>query len=112
MAYKLVVGNKVNVPVDFSLNDGDEVRQFSFTLHCDRLEATEIRKRTEKSKQLVSSFLTSVITGWKGQSLVIDAAGKPADFNRESLATMLNVAGLSTLIYARYLAECGAVEKN
>ena len=112
MAYKLAIDNTVKVPVKFTLNSAGKVASFSFSLTCDRLNQEEIRNRTQNGEGLVSEFLTGVIKGWQGQTLVVDEDGKPADFNADALDVMLSTAGVSIVIYTAYFKECGAKEKN
>jgi hypothetical protein len=112
MAYRLVIADIVEVPIDFTLKSEREPVSFSFSLTCDRLQADEIRGRTAGKGKTLNDFLASVIKGWSGQKLVVDEAGVPASFNPESLAVMLNTSGVALVIYSAYLMACSAKGKN
>lgn len=112
MAYKLVIANVVKVPVKFTLDDAGVSKEFKFTISCERLGVDEIKERTQDGTARISDFLKGIMHGWEGQKLVVDDEGKPADFNPDSLNVMLNTAGVATVLYNRYLNECGAKGKN
>lgn len=112
MARKLAIANIVKVSVKFSLNDNGTIKPFAFSMTAKRLDQNEIKTGLSDGDELISAFLTPIITGWDGQKLVVEEDGTPADFDSESLAMMLGTAGVSAAIFNAYLKECGAKTKN
>lgn len=112
MAFKLAVENVVKVPVKLTLNNSGKIASFSFSITAVRLDQEQIKARLGDGEALISEFLTEVITGWNGQTLVIDEDDKPAEFDPEALALMLGTTGVSVVIYNAYLKELGAKAKN
>lgn len=112
MARKLVIANIVKVPVKFSLNNNGKIVPFAFSVTATRLNQDEIKAGVGDGETLISEFLTTIITGWDGQQLVVEEDGTPADFDSESLAMLLGTAGVSVAIFNAYLKECAAKAKN
>lgn len=112
MARKLAIQNSVKVPVKFTLNNSGKVAAFSYSVVCDRIDQDEIKARLNNQDEMISDFLAQIITGWEGQTLVVEEDGTPADFDAESLSLMLTTAGVSLAIFQSYMKECGAKTKN
>jgi hypothetical protein len=112
MTYKLAVENTVKVPVKFKLNNGGKVSSFAFSLMCERLTQSEITGKIEDKEEKIRDFVGNVAKGWSGQTLVVEEDGTPAEFNEDSLALMLDTAGVAHVIFNSYFKECGAKEKN
>lgn len=110
--YTLAIQNTAEVAVKFTLKDGSALKTFAFTFSADRLEQDEISARLEDKEKKVKDFMAEVITGWSGQRLVLGSDGQPAEFKPESLAALLNVAGVAAVLFNAYLKDCGAKEKN
>jgi hypothetical protein len=113
MSYKFSVAPVVRVPVKFSAADGAKSVPFSFTLICKRLEQSEVSERVSTDAQTVREFMSDVVTGWEGQTLVLEeATGQPAAFSPEALAAMFEFPGVAFTAYQSYLKHFGAKEKN
>ncbi len=112
MAFKLAVANTVKVPVKLTLNNGDKIASFAFSVTADRLDQDQIKSRLGTGDELISEFLTGVIRDWNGQTLILDEDDKPADFGPDALEMMLGTAGVSAVIFNAYLKEVGAKAKN
>lgn len=112
MGYRLVVGNKVKVPVELNINDDGENRKFKFFLKCKRLDTNEMKDLSNDGELLMSDFMRDVTEGWDGQKLVVDENGNPADFSDEAFDLMLRTPGAAVIFYGAYLRECTAKEKN
>lgn len=110
--FTLAVENEVEVPVKLTLKSKGVAKLFSFTLEATRLAQTEINERLENKESLIKDFLIEVVHGWKGQRLVLNERGEPADFGAEAFEAMLNVAGVATVCFNAYFQECGAKAKN
>lgn len=110
--FTLAIQNTAEVAVKFTLKDGKALKTFAFTFTAERLEQDEISARLEDKEKKVRDFMSEVITGWSGQRLVLDKDGEPAEFSREALDAMLNVAGVAVVLFNAYLKDCGAKEKN
>lgn len=110
MAFKLVVRNKLRVPVKGELKDenGKPVK-FDFVLLCKRLDQTQINDVIKNEDQSVREFLHSVATGWEG---VLTEDGTPLDCTDDNLAAVLEQAGMHTVCFGAYLKEVGATAKN
>lgn len=112
MAFKLAIGDSVEVPVSFSVKDAGQAKNFKFTLFCKRLPADEVSNVLQSKDTLIKEFLTEVVNGWEGQKLVLNDDGAPAAFSEEAFGLMLSVAGLPVVALNAYLKECGAKSKN
>jgi hypothetical protein len=110
MAFKLVVRKKLRVPVKGTLKDelGKPV-PFDFVLTCDRLTQSEIDDAIKNKDESVKDFIQRVTNDWDG---VQDESGQPMPFNADSLAAVLETAGLPVVCYQTYIKEVGAVVKN
>jgi hypothetical protein len=110
MALKLVVRNKLRVPVKGSIagEDGKPV-PFSFTLLCDRLTQSQIDEDLENKDGLVVDFMRRVTNGWED---VLDDGGQPMPFDAESFNAAMDQAGLPTVCFQAYMKAVGAVAKN
>ena len=108
----LAISNNTEFPVKFAIKDGGVLKTFSFTLTAIRLEQSEVKTRLDDKDGLLKDFLIEVVTGWKGQRLVLDDAGQPAEFSPEGLSMILDVMGVATVCFNAYFKECGAKEKN
>jgi len=110
MALKLVVRNKLRVPVKGSITDenGRPV-PFSFFLLCTRLKQTEIEQAMEDKNAPVREFVRAVTNGWED---VLDAAGQPMSFDADNFDMVMDQAGLPGVCFQAYMKEVGAVAKN
>jgi hypothetical protein len=115
MNYKLVISDTVEVPVKFTVNDAGKTSGFQFHLIAQRLPQEAFKALAEgDADRTVGQFLADHVTGWRGQRLVVDDAGNPADFSPEAFACMLDLVGVAGLAFTAYIEACGArgKEKN
>jgi hypothetical protein len=110
MALKLVIRNKLRVPVKGSIVDeaGKPV-PFSFVLLCDRLTQSQIEAAMQEKDTPVVDFVQRVTKGWED---VLDDAGQSMSFDEESFAAVMDQAGLPGVCFQAYMKEVGAVAKN
>lgn len=110
MSFKLVVRNKLRVPVKGELKgeDGKPVK-FDFVLICKRLNQVEMDAAIKDKESSVDDFLQAVSTGWEG---VLQDDGSPLEFSTENLANVLLEAAMRMVCYGAYLKEVGAIAKN
>lgn len=110
MALKLVVRNKLRVPVKGTIADenGKPV-PFSFVLLCTRLNQTEVDETLKNKDESVVDFFQRVTNGWED---VLDANSQPMAFDADNLAAVLEQAGLPGVCFQAYLKEVGAAAKN
>lgn len=110
MALKLVVRNKLRVPVKGTIagEDGKPV-PFSFVLLCDRLSQTQIEAALQNKEEPVADFIQRVTNGWED---ILDEAGQPIQFDEDNLAAVMDQAGLPMVCFQAYMKEVGAVAKN
>lgn len=104
--FQLAVENTLDFPVNADIQSGRVKKNFFFHLTAPRLGTAEWRAlfgpNAENPNQPVADFLRERISGWRGQHLVLDDAGKPADFSPEAFDAMLGVNGLEMLIFMAY----------
>lgn len=109
MAFKLKIGNFIEVPVHLRVRDGGQTKDFKFQVTGKRLSAEEARSKLsgegDTANETVGEFLKANLTDWRGQTLVLDEADQPAAFGPEALDTLLSVAGAAGVIYVAYLKE-------
>ena len=106
MAFKLVIEDSIDVPVNIDINSGAKRRNFFFHLQARRMDVQTWRNYfgddAERPNLKIREFLQDNIIGWRGQQLVVDDSGKPADFGAESFDCMLSVVGVEMLIFVAY----------
>ncbi len=110
--YKLAVADVVKVPVKFNLNTGNKISAFAFSLACTRLDQKSLKQIVDDDNETISEVVKRIATGWQGQTLVLDADDKPAEFSADALDAMLSVPGVAPVAWTAYLKEVGAKEKN
>ena len=111
MAFTLKVGNTLSIPIKLEINDGGaKPVPFGFRLFAERLSAEALRdliqNAGEHAEHSVPEFLHRQITGWHGQTLVMDDnTGQPAEFGKEAFDAMLSLAGVAGVVYGAYITE-------
>ena len=110
MSFKLVVRNKLRVPVKGTIKDeeGQPVK-FDFVLLCKRLKQAQIDAALTDKDSSVPDFVRSVTTGWEG---VLAEDGTALDFDEVALSNVLQEAGMPGVCFGAYLKEVGATAKN
>lgn len=104
MAFKLTVGEFIEVPVKGALKDGSRDVQFSFVLTAKRIPIAEYRAALgEDSVLTVREFLQAYVTGWRDQRLVVDDAGQSAPFGAEAFEVLLSLVGMEQTVLGAYL---------
>jgi hypothetical protein len=108
MAFKLAIGNIIEFPVHLKLRDGDRLKDYKFSLQATRIDAAQARDLFQNSgnysNTTIDEFLLQNITGWRGQTLVVNEDdGSSAQFGPEALAALLSAAGAANTIYLAYL---------
>lgn len=104
--FQLAVENTLDFPVNVDVPSGRAKKNFFFHLSAPRMSTDEWRAKfgpnADNPNQAVGDFLREHITDWRGQRLVLDEQGKPADFSAEAFDAMLSVNGLEMLIFIAY----------
>lgn len=112
MAFKLVIGTQLDVPIKGEIPDGAGKLAFRFALQMRRLGVAEYRKLVApESDVLVRDFILDNAIGWRDQRLVLDDDGQPAAFHRDALACLLDVVGMEHLVFQAYLQALAVVDK-
>jgi hypothetical protein len=110
MALKLIVRNKLRVPVKGTIADENgKPAPFSFVLLCDRLTQTQIDDTMQNKDESIIDFLKRNTNGWEE---VLDNAGQPLPFSADSFDAVLDQAGLPQVCFQAYMKEVGATAKN
>lgn len=110
--FRLAIGNVVEIPVRFTVVDGGRDRSFAFALLARRLPADELQRVSRDESTTVAEFLEANVSGWRDQTLVLDADGRPAAYSVDALQAMLLLPGLAGLVFTGYLEACGAKGKR
>ena len=117
MAYKLSVSDILSLTIAFDLADGDKKKKFNFTLLAKRLGEDEFQSRCKgdegiPTNEKIKQVMLDIVTGWKGQTLVLDEQDQPADFCAEALDVMFQTPKVLDIVTQVYLKEVGAKAKN
>lgn len=108
--FKLVVSDTVEFAVCLSVNDGGQAKEFRFRLQGRRISQAEISGMASGEGQdtPTADFLRGNITGWDGQTLVVNEDNTPAKFSAEAFDAMLGLVGAGNVIFADYLGALAA----
>lgn len=109
--YTLAIDNKFNLPVKFTMKEGDVNKLHAFTLTVERRTTDEVQEWTKDPDRTIQDFLLQVTTGWSNQRLVMQG-DEPAEFSQDAYEFMLSTSGVALRIWELYLKECGAKAKN
>lgn len=99
--YKLNVSDTVEFPVTLTVNDAGTPREFTLRLQAKRL-TDQALDAARDSNLKTEAFLAEHITGWRDQTLVVQADGSPADYTPEAFAVLLGVGGARLAVLAAY----------
>jgi hypothetical protein len=115
--YKLAIAAFLLVPMVFSLADGEQETKFDFKLQCQRLSQDDWLERIKgdlgtPTDEKIKEVVLDITTGWRDQTLVLDADSQPAPFCREALEAMFAVPGVFELFIGNYRKEVLARVKN
>lgn len=113
--YKLVVGDRIEFDVKFSLNDNGVDKPFGMRLTARRQPLQDQEKELQEQVK-VQEFLDGrdvTLTQWIGKAPLEDAAGEPAKPSKEALdALYAQVGGMVHLVLAGYMQANGAKGKS
>ncbi|NGZ86409.1 hypothetical protein [Duganella aceris] len=111
--YKTIISNTARIPVKGSISDADgNPVPFKFALICTRMSAKEMKDRLVGGEVLMQEVLQEVAKGWEKQTLVLDEDDKPAPFNEDSFAALLEISGMAAVCFNAYVKGQAATEKN
>jgi hypothetical protein len=110
--FQLAIGNQFEIPVHLNVRDGSDTKPFKFHVTCNRLDAEQARKALtgegDAAGLTVQEFLQTNLLGWRGQRLVLNDDGTPADFSVEALDALLSISGASAVLYQGYITALAA----
>lgn len=110
--YTLSIEDIVKFLIKFELKVGDGKKTFKFHMIAKRVEQSVISGWiSEGADTRIKDILKDVVTGWDGQTLVMDG-DEPAKFNDEAFDVLLGLPGVANLMFTTYLKESVAKEKN
>ena len=113
MAFKLVIGNTVQVKVAGYYTDEKGVkRKFDFTLDMDRMDQDELKAALTTRTEDATETVRRLARGWNGQRLVLTEDDKPADFSPEAMDKLMTISGMGGHCWQAYLAVVMVNEKN
>lgn len=109
--FKLVVGDRVEFDVKFTLNDAGVEKPFGMRLSARRQELSA-QERDMHEQVKVQEFLTArgvTLQSWIGKPPLQDAEGAPVPPSAEALEALYTlVGGMVSLVFAGYLRANGA----
>ena len=113
--FKLVVSDRLEFDVKFTLNDSGEDKPFGMRLAARRQPLADQEK--EMSEQVkVAEFLDGrglAVLSWIGKSPLQDEEGAPVPASKEALQALYDlVGGMVSLVFAGYLQANGAQGKR
>lgn len=112
MAFKLVIGDRLDVTVKGEIPDGASKVPFKFSLQMRRMGVEEYRNAlAPNSDVLVRDFLLDNALGWRDQRLVVDEDGAPATYSREAFECLLGVVGMEQFCFQAYIVALQIVDK-
>lgn len=110
--YKLVVGDRIEFDVKFTLNDAGEEKPFGMRLSARRQELSD-QERELREQVKVQEFLEArgvSLQAWIGKSPLQEPDGSPVPPSAEALAALYTlVSGMVALVFAAYLRANGAI---
>lgn len=112
MTFKLAIADVVEFGLKFSVNDAGKPKAFSFTVLGQRIAQETLLAELKDPDLSVGDFLVRHLTGWRGQTLLIDEYDDtPAAFSVDALRALLNVTGVAGILLQAYLEANGAKGK-
>lgn len=115
MAFKLVISDRVEFDVKFSLNDGGKAKAFGLRLAANRALQDQIDAEFQAGTT-VGDFLKArdlAMLGWIGLCPMEDEGGAPVAAGPKALqAAMDLIPHVTGLIYAAFLQANGAQGKS
>lgn len=113
--FKLVVGDRIEFDVKFTLNDAGVEKPFGMRLAA-RRQALGEQERELQEQVKVAEFLDSrgvQVVSWLGKAPLTDEAGEPVPPSKEALTALYDlVGGMVHLVFANYLQANGAKGKS
>ena len=108
--YKLVIGDRVEFDVKFTLNDGGVDKTFGMRLTAQRQPQDE--QDRDMRAMSVQDFLAArgvALQAWIGKPPLQDEQGQPVPAGPDALAALYGlVVGMTALVFAAYLKANGA----
>lgn len=113
--FKLVVSDRLEFEVRFTLNDAGQDRPFGLRLAARRQDLSE-QEQSLAEQVKVLEFLQGrelAMLDWIGKPALLDADGKPVPPGKEALQALFDmVGGMVSLVFAGYLQANGAKGKS
>lgn len=113
--YKLVVSDRVEFDVKFTLNDEGTDKHFGMRLTAQR-QPLEDQERELNEQVKVQEFLDGRgvrLVAWLGKSPLKDEGGEPVPAGPEAFTALCTlVGGMVALVFAGYLQANGAKGKS
>lgn len=113
--FKLVVSDRIEFDVKFTLNDGGTEKPFGLRLAA-RRQPLEDQQREFSAGVKVAEYLEArgcVVLSWIGSSPLVDEEGNPVPASKEALDVLYaQVGGMVELVWASYLQANGAKGKS
>lgn len=113
--YKLVVSDRIEFDVKFTLNDGGEDKAFGLRLSA-RRQPRHAQEQELHEQVKVKEFLDArsiAMVAWIGRAPLVDDDGAPVPAGREALEALYElVGGMVSLVFSGYLLANGAQGKS
>lgn len=109
--YKLVVSDRVEFDVKFTLNDGGIEKPFGMRMAACRQPLDDQQRQFAEGIK-VGDYLEErglQMLSWIGATPLVDAEGNPVPAGKEALDALCSlVGGMDTLVYTTFLQANGA----
>ena len=105
--FAFAIADVVELPIKLNVNDGGKTAAFAFHLRAKRMPQGELRRVLKEEETLTRDLLLQQVVGWRGQRLVLDDSGEPAEFSADALGFMLDLVGMELLVLNAYLRAMG-----
>jgi hypothetical protein len=112
MKYRLIVADKIKLPIRLTLNDNGKKAEHKFSLTAQRIAQDEVRALMADGEKTVRELLVEKISGWEGQRLVIGEDDEPAPFSSEALEVLLSLPGVDSIVFGTYLRELAVADSS
>lgn len=115
MTYKLIVSDRIEFDVKFTLNDAGQEKPFGMRLSARRQDLSEQEQQLHeqvKVQEFLDGRAVSMVS-WIGKSPLVDEDGAPVSPGKEALDALYKmVGGMVSLVFASYLQANGARGKS
>lgn len=101
--YRLAIAPVVEFTARLVYTDGGAERAAAVVLLARRMSEPELKELRSDATRTVADLLVEQVTGWRDQTLVLDADGLPAAYSADALRCLLSLPGAANVAFAAYI---------